>query len=399
MSACQHKPTYLCSRRLGCVMLTACYTCFSYPPFWALYPQHIVDNSAGTVHRRFILVLRDRLGCSLGLVCEVGFDRLASPRTIEVPRAPVWLTGVPAVFEILLYGMVFPQALVAYLGEGISEHGNGVGAQGGQVVGVEALSLFHAVYVGGGYEGLRVYGVDREDSDEAGEEGAEGEAVAPVAKHGQDEPDEDGGDPEHEDGGVEAQLGQAELLLVEIHALQGGGDDDEEQPDHASGQRLEQTLVGTVLGPEQPVGQEQERERQGGYRDQLEESVAGVFRVGQARRGLHASSAPEQVADLDQDESQEHEIKETEHDSHLDDAERDYPRAWYREVLWDASHQPGPEKARCDPGEKADEEEVGNYIGEVEAEDVDDEPLEDGVGRHEEGSKQQQERGGEQDAA
>ncbi len=83
-----------------------------------------------------------------------------------------------------------------------------------------------------------------------GEKGAEREAVASGAQHGEDEPEEYGGDPGHEHGGVEAQLGQAELLLIEIHPLQRRGHDDEEQTDHNPGQRLEQTLVSPVFGPE-----------------------------------------------------------------------------------------------------------------------------------------------------
>src|SRR5829696_7970008 len=135
-----------------CLILAACHSCFSYPPFWTLYPQHVVDNSVGTVRKRPILVQRGHRWCSSGLVFEVVLDRLAGSRTAQVPRAPVWSPRVPAIYEFLLYGVVFPQPGVAYLGEGLDEHGYGVGAHGGQVVDIEALSFFHAAYVGAGYE-------------------------------------------------------------------------------------------------------------------------------------------------------------------------------------------------------------------------------------------------------
>jgi hypothetical protein len=55
--------------------------------------------------------------------------------------------------------------------------------------------------------------------------------LAQAAQHGPDEPDEDDGDPEHKNRGVQAQFREAKLQLVEVHALQGRGHDDEEQPD------------------------------------------------------------------------------------------------------------------------------------------------------------------------
>ena len=95
-------------------------------------------------------------GCSSSPVFAVTPDQLAGSRTAEVPRTPVSLSGVPAIHNCLLHSVVFLKARVAYLGERLDEHGHGVGAQGGQVVGVEALSMFHAVYVGACYEDIGV---------------------------------------------------------------------------------------------------------------------------------------------------------------------------------------------------------------------------------------------------
>src|SRR5829696_2848225 len=144
------------------------------------------------------------------------------------------------------------------------------------------------------------------------------------------------------------------------------------------------------------MGDEQEGEREGADGDQLEESVAGVLGVGQARRSGHSPRAAEQVADLDHHECQEHEVEETEHHPYLDDAEREYSGTWDREVLGDARHQPRPQHSRRDPGEEGHKEEVREDLGEVEAEDLYYQPLEDGVGRHQQRAEEEQERGGEQ---
>src|ERR671920_1100569 len=175
-------------------MLRACYSWSTYPPLWASYPQHVVDNSVGTVHKRPILVPGvkvDHPECSYVLVFDVTPDQLAGSRTAQIPRTPVSLSGVPAIHDSLLDGIVFPQAPVAYFGERLDEHGHGVGAQGGQVVGVEALSIFHAVYVGACYQGIGVHNVYGEDGGETSEKGTEREAVAPGAHDGQEEPEED----------------------------------------------------------------------------------------------------------------------------------------------------------------------------------------------------------------
>src|SRR5215204_6634256 len=173
-------------------MLRACYSWSTYPPLWASYPQHVVDNSVGTGHKRPILVLgvnAGHPGCSYVLIFDVTPDQLAGSRTAQIPRTPVSLPGVPAIHDSPLDGIVLPQAGVAYLGERLDEHGHGVGAQGGQVVGVEALAIFRAIYVGACYQGIGVHGVYGEDGGETGEKGAEREAVAPGAHHGEDEPE------------------------------------------------------------------------------------------------------------------------------------------------------------------------------------------------------------------
>jgi hypothetical protein len=100
-----------------------------------------------------LVVNAGHAGCSSSPVFAVTPDQLAGSRTAEVPRTPVSLSGVPAIHNCLLHSVVFLKARVAYLGERLDEHGHGVGAQ---VVGVEALSMFHAVYVGACYEGIGV---------------------------------------------------------------------------------------------------------------------------------------------------------------------------------------------------------------------------------------------------
>ena len=116
-----------------------------------------MDNSVWTVHKRLILVPKveaDHPECLYVLVFDVTPDQLAGSRTTQIPRTPVSLSGVPAIHDSLLDGIVFPQARVAYFGESLDEHGHGVCAQGGQVVGVEALSIFHAAYIGACYQGI-----------------------------------------------------------------------------------------------------------------------------------------------------------------------------------------------------------------------------------------------------
>src|SRR5215204_1587447 len=173
-------------------MLRACYSWSTYPPLWASYPQHVVDNSVGTVHKRPILVpgiKADHPGCSYVFIFDVTPDQLAGSRTAQIPRTPVGPSRVPAIHDSLLHGVACPHVRVTYFGERLDEHGHGVGAQGGQVVGVEALPIFHAVYVGARYQGIGVHNVYGEDGGETGEKGTEREAVAPGAHDGQEEPE------------------------------------------------------------------------------------------------------------------------------------------------------------------------------------------------------------------
>src|SRR5918995_7094631 len=128
-----------------------------------------------------------------------GFDWLVGSGAAQVPGAPVLGLLGPCVEDFLLQGEVLPDGFLSHFGEGCDYYRYGVGAQGGEVVGVEALALLQAVYVGFRYEGVGVHGVYSQDGREAGDEGAEGEAVAVEAHDGQDEPDEDHGDPDHED--------------------------------------------------------------------------------------------------------------------------------------------------------------------------------------------------------
>src|SRR5919112_2751898 len=111
-------------------MLRACYSWSTYPPLWASYPQHVVDNSVVTVHNRPILVTgirADHPECSYVLVFDVTPDQLAGSRTAQIPRTPVSLSDLPAIHDSLLDGIVFPQAGVAYFGGGIDEDGDGRG--------------------------------------------------------------------------------------------------------------------------------------------------------------------------------------------------------------------------------------------------------------------------------
>jgi hypothetical protein len=143
-----------------------------------------VDNSVWVPK-----VEADHPECLYVLVFDVTPDQLAGSRTTQIPRTPVSLSGVPAIHDSLLDGIVFPQARVAYFGESLDEHGHGVCAQGGQVVGVEALSIFHAAYIGACYQGIGVHDVYGEDGSKTGEKSTEREAVAPGAHHGEDEPE------------------------------------------------------------------------------------------------------------------------------------------------------------------------------------------------------------------
>jgi len=77
---------------------------------------------------------------------------------------------------------------------------------------------------------------------------------------------------------------------------------------------------------------------------------------------------------------------------------REYSGTWDREVLRDPRHQPRPEQARRDPGEEDDEKQVREDLREVEPEDLDYESFEDGVGRHQERTEEEQERSCEQNA-
>src|SRR5215217_4124585 len=180
----------------------------------------------------------------------VSFDGLVSSGAAQVPGAPVMGFLAPCGADFLLQGEVLPDGFLSYFGEGVDYYRYGVGAQGGEVVGVEALAFLQAVYVCFRYEGVGVHGVYGQDGREAGYECAEGEEVAVGAHYGQDEPDEDHGDPEHEDGRVEAKFRQPELARVEVHALQRGGYNDEEEGHHRAGQSLEDDLVGVVFGSE-----------------------------------------------------------------------------------------------------------------------------------------------------
>ena len=99
---------------------------------------------------------------------------------------------------------------------------------------------------------------------------------------------------------------------------------------------------------------------------------------------MAATRPAEQVADLDRDESQEEEVQKTEHSPYLDDAEREYSGTGDREVIRNPRHQPRPEHSRRDPGEEGDEKQVREDLGEVEAEDLDNELFEDGICRHQE---------------
>src|SRR3712207_8693865 len=62
---------------------------------------------------------------------------------------------------------------------------------------------------------------------------------------------------------------------------------------------------------------EEEGERQGGDRHQLEEAAAGVLGVGEGRRGFDAGGAAEEGAPLDGDEEEEEDVRSEEHTSEL----------------------------------------------------------------------------------
>src|SRR5215212_5290143 len=285
----------------------------------------------------------------------VSFDGLVSSGAAQVPGAPVLGFLAPRVANFLLQGEVLPDGFLSYFGEGVDYYWYGVGTQGGEVVRVEALAFLQAVYVRFCYEGVGVHGVYGQNGRQAGYECAECEVVAMGAHYGQHEPDEDHGDPEHEDGRVQAKFRQPELARVEVHALQRGGHDDEEEGQHRAGQRLEDDFVGAVFGSEQPVGEQEQREGEGGHRGQLEKAVAGVLGVGEAGGVGHVAGTAEEVTDLYYDEGEEQEVEEPEHDPDLDDAERDDPRTCYREVLGEARQQSCPDEPGRDPGEEAEE--------------------------------------------
>src|SRR5215213_7659201 len=102
-----------------------CHRCFSYPPFWAVYPQYVVDNSGETVHECLMLLPRvvvSRVGFLYVPTFGVGLDRVVGSEAAEVPGAPVFWFRAPVVEYLLFEGVVLSHEFLSYFGEGCVDH-------------------------------------------------------------------------------------------------------------------------------------------------------------------------------------------------------------------------------------------------------------------------------------
>jgi len=188
------------------------------------------------------------------------------------------------------------------------DHRGGVVAEAGGVDGVEgAAAGAGAIEIRLHDQRIGIDGVEDHHGEHPRGESADGEAVAMTGEHGRDQPEQQHGHPDHERGRVEALLGKAELVAIELHAPQRRGADDQHQRHLRRGQDAERA----VLFRDQPVGDEQHRHHQRDHQHQLEESVARVLR--QADR----IGDQEEVAELHGHEEGEQEVHERQRDVRL----------------------------------------------------------------------------------
>ena len=134
---------------------------------------------------------------------------------------------------------------------------------------------------------------------ERGEGSPECEVLPPPAQDGEREPEKDDGEPAHERHCVEAQLGQAAGVLIELHAEHRRREYHGQENNLHSGLGGEQALGTGILGVLEAVQTEEERQDERGDPDQFKEAGAGVLGVGQPRRGRDRCRATEEVAKLD----------------------------------------------------------------------------------------------------
>ena len=79
--------------------------------------------------------------------------------------------------------------------------------------------------------------------------------------------------------------------------------------------------MSTGFVAQQPVAEEQQRERQSSDRDKLEEPVPGVLGIRQVGRLLDQSATTEEVAELHDDESEKEQVEDGQRHVELERAE------------------------------------------------------------------------------
>ena len=81
-----------------------------------------------------------------------------------------------------------------------------------------------------------------------------------------------------------------------------------------------------LLFTQQPVCGEEKWEHERGHRDQLEEAAPVILRISQSVRALNQRCAAEEVAKLQENETEEEQVEQAQRDADFNDAEREHLR-------------------------------------------------------------------------
>lgn len=215
--------------------------------------------------------------------------------------------------------------------------------------------------------------------------------IAPLPEDGEGEPEGHEGEPGQEDAPEEAGAGEAVCLLVDPEALDGGGDDHQEEGQLEPSQESEGPPGPGWCPPQQPVRPKEGGKDQRRGQDELREPLPGILGVGEPRGELHHPAPAEEVAQLHQHEGPEQQIHQDQDRPRLGDSQggageprrQRLPEAGAGEETHQVSGGQPPQHRR--------EEEVGGQQLRIQRPHGSGDHLcEDGVRGHEEGAEDQE---------
>lgn len=116
-------------------------------------------------------------------------------------------------------------------------------------------------------------------------------------------------------------MGESECLLVEVEAVERGGDDDNRQHTQCSEKSTKESLLRCVVRLGDARSRSDDGESEDGGDDQLPEALPRVLGICQPRGLQHVVMSTEEDCHLHDDEDEEEQIEESERDRPLAEAE------------------------------------------------------------------------------